>query len=108
MKRDGKYRFSLQFPALTEQQIKVGDALERMGNRKSNIIVDAVSKYIDAHPELIASYSSSRSRKKSLKNGPRLITSHSIKKQQYETNPTNCDSSEACLVSMLDNLSLFH
>ena len=53
MKRDGKYRFSLQFPAETEEQIRVGDLLERVGNRKSSIVVEAVSAYIRSHPELM-------------------------------------------------------
>lgn len=42
MKRDGKYRFSLQFSDTTEENRVVGELLERMGNRKSTLIVDAV------------------------------------------------------------------
>lgn len=52
MKRDGKYRFSLQFPDTTEENRMVGELLERMGNRKSTLIVDAVREYLMHHPEL--------------------------------------------------------
>ncbi|MBQ3542486.1 MAG: hypothetical protein IJO56_10585 [Oscillospiraceae bacterium] len=53
MKRDGKYRFTLQFPAETEEQISVGNLLEQLGNRKSAIVVEAVNDYILSHPELL-------------------------------------------------------
>lgn len=52
MKKDGKYRFSLQFAAVSERQIQVGDFLERLGNRKSAIVVDALAEYLVSHPEL--------------------------------------------------------
>lgn len=52
MKKDGKYRFSLQFGAGSEQQIQVGELLERLGNRKSAVVVAAVSEYMAEHPEL--------------------------------------------------------
>lgn len=52
MKRDGKYRFSLQFPDTTEENQMVGELLERLGNRKSTLIVDAVKEYLLHHPEL--------------------------------------------------------
>lgn len=52
MRKDGKYRFSLQFPGTTEENRRVGELLERMGNRKSALIVDAVGEYLRHHPEL--------------------------------------------------------
>ena len=52
MRKDGKYRFTLQFGADSEDQIRVGELLEKLGNRKSMIIVSALSDYINAHPEL--------------------------------------------------------
>lgn len=55
MKKDGKYRFSLQFPAETEEQIRVGELLERAGNRKSALVVDALNAYAASHPEVLAS-----------------------------------------------------
>lgn len=55
MKIDGKYRFNLQFPAETAEQIKAGELLERAGNRKSMIVVEALNTYIDDHPEILES-----------------------------------------------------
>lgn len=52
MKKDGKYRFSLQFPDETSEQHEVGDLLDRLGNRKSAVVVAAVGEYMLSHPEL--------------------------------------------------------
>lgn len=51
MKRDGRYRFPLQFGAETTEQVQAGELLERLGNRKSAIVVAALNEYITAHPE---------------------------------------------------------
>ena len=51
MRTQGGYRFSLQFAAETEEQIRAGEFLERMGNRKSAIVVNAISHYLDANPD---------------------------------------------------------
>lgn len=42
MKRDGVYRFNLQFPADTQEHIRVGEVLERLGKRKSSLVVVAL------------------------------------------------------------------
>ena len=52
VKKDGKYRYSLQFDAITDEQIQVGELLEKLGNRKSAIIVPALYEYIKRHPEI--------------------------------------------------------
>ena len=52
MKKDGHYRFNLQFPAETEEQIQAGELLERLGNRKSAVVVAALGEYLAAHPAL--------------------------------------------------------
>ena len=52
MKKDGKYRYSLQFDAITDEQIQVGELLEKLGNQKSAIIVPALFEYIKRHPEI--------------------------------------------------------
>lgn len=53
MKRNGKYRFTLQFPADTERRIQAGELLEQLGNRKSAVVVAALCEYADSHPELL-------------------------------------------------------
>lgn len=52
MRRNGKYRFTLQFPADTEEQIQAGELLERLGNKKSAVLVAALCEYLQAHPAL--------------------------------------------------------
>lgn len=52
MKRDVKYRFSLQFGSETREQVQAGELLERLGNRKSAVVIAALNAYIAAHPEL--------------------------------------------------------
>lgn len=55
MKKDGRYRFTLQFSSDTEEQIRAGELLESLGNRKSTIIVEALNEYLLSHPELLNS-----------------------------------------------------
>lgn len=52
MKKDGKYRFTLQFGADTEEQVRVGEFLESLGNKKSAVMVDVLNGYLLSHPEL--------------------------------------------------------
>ena len=54
MRNNGKYRFSLQFPAETEEQIQADELLERLGNRKSAVVVAALGEYLAAHPALLS------------------------------------------------------
>ena len=51
MKREGVYRFNLQFPADTQEQIRAGEVLERLGKRKSQLVVAAINEYLDRHPQ---------------------------------------------------------
>lgn len=52
MKKEGKYRFSLQFGADSEEQIKAGELLEKLGNKKSAVVVAALNEYLKSHPDL--------------------------------------------------------
>ncbi len=52
MKQGNKYRYTIQFGMETREQLMVGEFLERMGNRKGQIIVEVMAAYLDAHPEL--------------------------------------------------------
>lgn len=52
MKKDGKYRFSLQFGMNSAEEVAVGELLEQLGNRKSVIVVAALNEYLQKHPEL--------------------------------------------------------
>ncbi|MFT3951704.1 MAG: hypothetical protein QM689_07185 [Oscillospiraceae bacterium] len=52
MKKDGKYRFSLQFSSDSDAQVQAGELLERLANKKSAVVVSALTEYLDRHPEL--------------------------------------------------------
>ncbi len=52
MRRDDKFRFSLQWSADTQERLQAGDLLERLGNKKSDFIVMAVTDYIQRHPDI--------------------------------------------------------
>lgn len=52
MKKENVYRFSLQFAADTEPRIRAGEFLERLGNKKSAVVVEALNDYLQKHPEL--------------------------------------------------------
>ena len=42
---DNKYRYSLQWDAFSEEQIRAGQLMERLGNHKSKVVVPAL-KYV--------------------------------------------------------------
>ena len=52
MKKNGKYRFTLQFGADSEEQIRVGEFLENLGNKKSIVMVDVLNEYLLSRPKL--------------------------------------------------------
>ncbi len=118
MKKDGKYRFSLQFGAETEEQQSVGELLERLGNRKSAVVVAAVSDYILAHPELQSQNSkievritSGMTQEKIEQLLQAMVDKRLASLQAAGTNPGEGDRpSEASpddVDTMLDNLDLF-
>lgn len=53
MKKDGKYRFSLQFGMDSKEEVQAGELLERLGNRKSAVVVAAIGEYLRVHPEML-------------------------------------------------------
>ena len=54
MKKDDRYRFCLQFNMGTEEEIRAGELLERLGRRKSAVVIAAINEYITNHPDLSA------------------------------------------------------
>lgn len=52
MKKDGKYRYSLQFGSESEEEVRAGEFLEELGNKKSAVVVAALNEYLASHPEL--------------------------------------------------------
>ena len=39
MKKDGRYRFTLQFAMDSEENVRAGELLERLGNKKSRVVM---------------------------------------------------------------------
>lgn len=51
MKQNGMYRYCIQFRANTESEIRAGELLEKLGRKKSAVIVATLLEYMDNHPE---------------------------------------------------------
>ena len=114
MKKDGIYRFSLQFGANTEEQIRAGELLERLGNKKSQIVVAALNEYITAHPELenkdfkLEIKSSSIYNKEHIKQIIEDIMQQKIGNGQIEDNSEAIQENTVDDISqMLNNIDLF-
>lgn len=52
MKQDGMYRYCIQFRAHTDSEIRAGELLEKLGRKKSAVIIAALLEYMENHPEL--------------------------------------------------------
>ena len=52
LRRDDRFRFSLQWRADTEEKARVGALIEQLGNKKSDFIVMAVMDYLQRHPDM--------------------------------------------------------
>ena len=52
MLKDGKYRYTLQFGPNSDEEVAAGNLLDRLGRRKSIIVVKALNEYLQTHPEL--------------------------------------------------------
>lgn len=51
MKQNHVYRFSLQFGMESTDKIRAGEFLEKLGNKKSAVVVAALNEYLERHPE---------------------------------------------------------
>ena len=117
MRKDGKYRFTLQFSADSEYQIRVGELLENLGNRKSTIIVSALSDYINAHPELQSGYSRIEVKvtpafdRNQMERLIRSIVEEKLSELHTIADTSMSGTSEALeedITQMLDNLNIFN
>ena len=113
MKRDGKYRFTLQFPADTERRIRAGELLEQLGNRKSAVVVAALCEYADRHPELLTrpvrakiqtEYAASRA---ALEELVRKLVNEQLAKGGAVAEQNNAYTLDDDIARMLGNLDVF-
>lgn len=113
MKCDGKYRFTLQFPADTERRIRAGELLEQLGNRKSAVVVAALCEYADRHPELLTrpvrakiqtEYAASRA---ALEELVRKLVSEQLEQGNAVVEQNNAYTLDDDIARMLGNLDVF-
>ncbi len=114
MRKNGKYRFSLQFPAETEEQIRAGELLERLGNRKSAVVVAALGEYLAAHPALLSPECRVEIRSvqsltpEVLRNlVSNILSERFSNSSQKETNMEGFGNFDSNVTEMLDNLDAF-
>lgn len=116
MKRDGVYRFNLQFPADTQEHIRVGEVLERLGKRKSSLVVVALGEYLDRHPQwetpevrVKIEQQSAMSREKLEELVRKLVEEKlaSLPVSSQEADPAVEEELDSDISQMLENLELF-
>lgn len=116
MKRDGVYRFNLQFPADTQEHIRVGEVLERLGKRKSSLVVAALGEYLDRHPQwetpevrVKIEQQSAMSREKLEELVRRLVEEKlaSLPASSQKADPAVEEELDSDISQMLENLELF-
>lgn len=116
MKRDGVYRFNLQFPADTQEHIRVGEVLERLGKRKSSLVVAALAEYLDRNPQwetpevrVKIEQQSAMSREKLEELVRRLVEEKlaSLPVSSQKADPAVEEEPDSDISQMLENLELF-
>ena len=117
MKKNGKYRFSLQFGMESKEDVTAGELLERLGNKKSKFVVAALNEYISRHPEQNGEVSALQSMVQSVPTElPELKIKEILFQQFQDGNPSEIvderqeDDQEAIhqdIIGMLDDLELF-
>ena len=116
MKREGIYRFNLQFPADTQERIRAGEVLERLGKRKSSLVVAALGEYLDRHPQwetpevrIKIEQQSALTREKLEELVRRLVEEKlaSLPVSSQEADPVVEEELDSDISQMLENLELF-
>ena len=116
MKRDGVYRFNLQFPADTQEHIRVGEVLERLGKRKSSLVVAALGEYLDRHPQwetpevrIKIEQQSALTREKLEELVRQLVEEKitALPRSRQEPSPVVGEEADSDISQMLENLELF-
>ena len=53
MRTSDGYRFSLQFKNLSDAHRQIGEFLESLKNKKSEVVVAALIEYLQSHPDIL-------------------------------------------------------
>ena len=118
MKQENVYRFSLQFGMDTTDKIRAGEFLEKLGNKKSAVVVAALNEYLEQHPEAksetlrIQVEKSGDLRKEKLEQLIRSLIQEQIEKaniavDRQSSEPKEKQQLEDDIARMLENLDLF-
>lgn len=117
MKKGNVYRFSLQFSADTESGIRAGELLERLGNKKSALVVKALNEFIQRNPGILDESLRIKVEEQSSLSRKRLEqTIREIVSEQLSRNSSSVTGSHAVdtanlreddISQMLSNLDLF-
>ena len=116
MSNKSRYEFHIQFPAISKQNIQVGEVLTRLGRRKSYYIIDAMYQYIQLHPELLSDNMSVHDGIEQSQNTKRSLDSPAPVSQivspfHDSTNASTAQDdgyTDESLRIMLENLSVFN
>ena len=109
-------RFNLQFPADTQEHIRIGEVLERLGKRKSSLVVAALGEYLDRHPQwetpevrVKIEQQSAMSREKLEELVQQLVEEKlaSLPVSRQEADPAVEEELDSDISQMLENLELF-
>ena len=115
MRTEKGYRYTLQFPACTIDQQRAGEFLERVGSRKSCVIVRALTDYLQKHPDLLEVGGTIRVDAAAglTKEEVRVLIREELARGNYSPSseesdvPASADQNNI-VDSMLDNLGLFN
>lgn len=119
MKKGGKYRYSLQFGSDSEEEVRAGELLERLGNKKSAIVVAALNAYISTHSDLEVSHckieikTTSSYDQESIKALVRAMVEEKLRElpaaqlPAFSAGKETTDFLDEDVLQMLDNLDLF-
>ena len=117
-KKENVYRFSLQFGMDTTDKIRAGEFMEKLGNKKSAVVVAALNEYLEQHPEAksetlrIRVEQESSLRKEKLEQFIRSLVREQIEKANISADrrlsePKEEQQLEDDIAQMLENLDLF-
>ena len=119
LRKDNRFRFTLQWSADTQERVAAGEFLERLANKKSDVIVLALWEYLERHPEAMAPDAQIKITTQpiydraqilaELKGMVRSYVNEVIPSLPLSSNPTESEPvlSADDLDSMLDNLDVF-